>query len=79
MAKIIRIPRTREAHAFNAPVSAFIGGEGRNRSPQASFLPQKCLILRLSQALHHHYPIQHFLNTFADVFADSLWVCLTEL
>ena len=25
----------------------------------------------MSQALHRHYPIQHFSNTFADVFADS--------
>ena len=24
----------------------------------------------MSQALHPHYPTQHFLNTFADVFAD---------
>lgn len=45
--------------------------EGRNRSPQASFLYRKCLILPMSQALHHHYLTQHFLNTFADVFADS--------
>jgi hypothetical protein len=25
----------------------------------------------VSQALHHHYLTQHFLNTFADVFAES--------
>ena len=25
----------------------------------------------MSQTLHRHYPTQHFLNTFADVFADS--------
>src|SRR5258708_31760672 len=25
----------------------------------------------MSQAVHHHYPIQHHANTFADVFADS--------
>jgi hypothetical protein len=30
-------------------------------------------------AQHRHYPAQHRSNTFADVFADSLWVCLTEL
>jgi hypothetical protein len=29
------------------------------------------LDLPMSQALHHHYPTQHFPNTFADVFADS--------
>jgi hypothetical protein len=28
----------------------------------------------LSQALHHHYLNQHFLNTFADVLADSVRV-----
>ena len=48
-----------------------IGGEGRNRSPQASFMVQKCLVLPVSQALHRHHLTQHFLNTFADVFADS--------
>jgi hypothetical protein len=26
---------------------------------------------RRFKALHRHYPTQHFLNTFADVFADS--------
>jgi hypothetical protein len=46
------------------------GGEGRNRSPQASFLMQKCLILLMSQALLHHYLTQHLSNTFADVFAE---------
>ncbi len=48
------------------------GGEGRNRSPQASFLRQKCPCLPMSQALHRHYPTQHFSNTFADVSADSV-------
>jgi hypothetical protein len=30
----------------------------------------------MSQALHRYYPTQHFLNTFADVFADSASECL---
>src|SRR5205823_2994295 len=56
---------------YSISTRSLLGGEGRNRSPQASFLPQKCVILRLSQELHHHYPTQHFLYTLAEVFADS--------
>jgi hypothetical protein len=48
-----------------------VGCGGRNRLPQASFLVQKRLILRMSQALQGHYPPQHFSNTFADVFGDT--------
>jgi len=41
-----------------------------NRSPQGSFLPQKCLVLSMSQALYQYYLTRHFPNTFADVFVE---------
>ena len=33
----------------------------------------------MSQALHHHYPLQHFSNNVADVFADVAAIVPTEV